>query len=288
MARTLLVVGGSSGIGREAVRELAPDFDRVLILGRDASRGRAVAESISTTSDAHAAGIDVSTRAGLAEADDWVRSVTGSVQAVVFSAGVMPHRRVETADGHELNLAVHHLAPFGLTALLLDLIADGSPIVQVNSVGHRWPLAGARRLRLPLDDLDFRRDFEQYEAYSRSKLANLLAVYGWAQVLPRGIVVNALHPGLVRTRIGRDQPLGRVRLYNAIAVHPAIPGARIARLVRAGASLGSGAYWDRDVRQASSSLSYDAELRAGLWWETLRMLEPLLSERDAVPPTPDR
>jgi NAD(P)-dependent dehydrogenase (short-subunit alcohol dehydrogenase family) len=267
MARTIVITGATSGIGRALALRVAREYDRMLLIGRSEERGREVAAA-ADCDDVRFAPIDLSSVAGMTEAVRFVGGATAEVDAFVHAAGVMPRTRHVTADGHELSFAVHHLAAFALTRALAGRMWPGSAIVHVNSVGHRWPLAGVNPLRLPFDDLDYTRDFSPYEAYSRSKLANLLTVFAWARRLGDGPVINALHPGLVRTNIGREQPRVLVKAYNALAV-PAEHAARhAARLVRLGATAGTGQYVNRDRIDRPSPQARDVPDQERMWHVT--------------------
>jgi NAD(P)-dependent dehydrogenase (short-subunit alcohol dehydrogenase family) len=114
-----------------------------------------------------------------------VRRHTDHVDALINNAGVMSPNRQQTTDGYELNFAIHHLAPFALTSLLLPLLrsgrAPGGPggtslarVVNVNSAGHQTSLGGHRDPTLDFDDLQSGHGYDPFLAYSRSKLANLL------------------------------------------------------------------------------------------------------------------
>ena len=55
------------------------------------------------------------------------------------------------------------------------------------------------------DDLQLSKNYGGMRAYAQSKLANLLFTYELAQRLEgTGVTVNALHPGVVATNIGRN------------------------------------------------------------------------------------
>jgi len=111
----------------------------------------------------------------------------------------VPSKR--TADGHEPNFQVNHLAPFLLTNLLRPQLAAAgkSLVVNTSSVGN---LAG----KVVLDDLDYehRRAIE-FLAYGTGKLMNILFTRGisrrWSD---DGVVSVAVHPGPVGSSFGRD------------------------------------------------------------------------------------
>lgn len=116
----------------------------------------------------------------------------------------MSRRRRVTAEGMELNLAVHHLAPFSVTGALLPLLRSGDGrVVNVSSAGHAAPMRGAGPVDIRFDDLQSERSYDPFLAYSRSKLANLLFTYELALRHPE-LTVAAVHPGVVRMSLTRD------------------------------------------------------------------------------------
>lgn len=125
---------------------------------------------------------------------------------LINNAGVMlPDRRV-TAEGHEAHFGTNHLGHFLLTQLLIDRILANAParIVNVSSDTCQFSTLGPE-----LTDLDWEeRRFSGWRAYGDSKLMNILTAnelnHRHAQ---DGVVANALHPGVVRTELGRDQGL---------------------------------------------------------------------------------
>ncbi|MGW8283233.1 MAG: SDR family NAD(P)-dependent oxidoreductase, partial [Gemmatimonadota bacterium] len=112
-------------------------------------------------------------------------------------AGIYTSSYVATPDGLEMQFAVNHLAPFLLTNLLRDLLVKSAParVVTVSSEAHK-------RGRMMFDDLQFERHYSGLRAYAQSKLANLLFNRELARRLRgTGVTANALHPGVVATKL---------------------------------------------------------------------------------------
>src|SRR5207344_2118026 len=119
--------------------------------------------------------------------------------------GYWNHRHV-TADGLERTFALNHLAPFLLTNLLLDRLKDSAParVVTVSSGAHAMG-------RIDFDDLQGERSYSGQRAYGQSKLANVLFTYELARRLQgSGVTANVLHPGVVATAFGAEDP-GRMQ-----------------------------------------------------------------------------
>jgi NAD(P)-dependent dehydrogenase (short-subunit alcohol dehydrogenase family) len=121
--KSVLVTGGTSGIGRATAIGLAALGARVGITGRDPARTEAAAAGIraapgSPAVDAFAA--DLSVQAGVRRLAAQVLDTYPRLDVLVNNAGGFWAHRHVTADGLERTFALNHLAPFLLTSLLLD------------------------------------------------------------------------------------------------------------------------------------------------------------------------
>lgn len=124
----------------------------------------------------------------------------GRVDILVNNAGVWRERRELSTDGLEVTFATNHIGHFLLTRGLMDALAAGrGRIVNVSSEAHR---RGSLR-RADLETIARGGDWQGgIQAYGDSKLANLLFTLELLRRFPdRGITANALHPGVLATRI---------------------------------------------------------------------------------------
>ena len=136
--KTVLITGGTGGIGRAAAVGLAALGARVGITGRDRAVPRRPPPRSSGESGNPAVDVFVADLSSQAE----VRRLAGEVLAtyprldvlVNNVGGFWAHRHV-TADGLEHTFALNHLAPFLLTNLLLDRFIASAParVVTVSS-----------------------------------------------------------------------------------------------------------------------------------------------------------
>ncbi|MGI5131149.1 SDR family NAD(P)-dependent oxidoreductase [Pseudonocardia sp. CA-107938] len=270
MTRTVAVIGATAGLGREAAHRLAAAGHRVIAVGRDPQKAAGLRRDLPGITVITG---DVSTADGVARVAGHVRNHTDHLDTLVNNAGVMPNRRQVTADGAELNFAVHHLAPFSLTGSLLPLLQAGDGrVVNVNSAGHAAPMRGTGPVELQFDDLQHERDYDPFMAYSRSKLANLLFTYELARRHPE-LTVVALHPGVVRTSLGRDFPRPLVIAVHAFALSAARGAEPVVELATA-AQVRNGSYYDRFAPVSSSRASYDRDAARRLWAATEDMRGP--------------
>jgi NAD(P)-dependent dehydrogenase (short-subunit alcohol dehydrogenase family) len=275
-AATVVLVGATSGIGRAAAVRLARRGDRVIAVGRDATRGRDLLRDIAEHTPGEGthtfvAG-DVSTAAGVARVAEAVRERTSVVDVLVNAAGLVSRRRQVTSEGLELNFAVHHLAPYSMTGALLPLLEAGSRrIVNVNSEGHRTAISGGA-VFLDYSDLQLERAYEKWTAYSRSKLANMLFTAELHRRFPH-LGVVALHPGVVRTRIARDLPRAQVAMLSLFAIPPAKGADPVVHLATS-PDVVNGAYYNRFDRTPASAAARDLDAAARLWRVTEQLRGP--------------
>jgi NAD(P)-dependent dehydrogenase (short-subunit alcohol dehydrogenase family) len=117
---------------------------------------------------------------------------------VIANAGVMATPFDHTADGFERQFGTNHLGHFVLVNRIAPLIKDGGRLVSLASSGHRYA-------DVDLDDPNFERTpYEPMVAYGRSKTANILfAVEFDRRHKHRGVRATAVHPGGIRTELGR-------------------------------------------------------------------------------------
>jgi NAD(P)-dependent dehydrogenase (short-subunit alcohol dehydrogenase family) len=258
---TVVVVGATSGIGRRVAEGLAAGGHRLFLVGRDPARVAALRRRLP---GATVIAADVSAKVGVEQVAAGLADV-GRVDVLINNAGVMTPTRQESVDGVELNLAVHHLAPWSTLALLAPLIPAGGRVVNVNSEGHRSPMRGGVVRIDPERLADGPQSFDPFLTYSRSKLANLLFTYELQRRRPDWNVV-AVHPGVVRTDLGRQFPRLQVAAITAFAL-PARKGAEPIVQLATSEEPPTG-YYDRFSKVRSSPISYDEELARRVWAAT--------------------
>ena len=279
--KTCLITGGSDGIGYVAARELARLGAQVFIVGRNAFKTKDAVDRIRDETgnrEVRYLLADLSSQGDVRRLADQVRERIPRLDVLLNNAGAIFLSNRSSVDGIEITFALNHLGYFLLTTLLLDLLKDSAParIVNVSSSSHGSP--GEFRL----EDLPQPGKSGGYRAYGRSKLCNLWFTYELARRLEGSAVsVNALHPGLVRTNIARNNGvLGRVVNFfiGARGVDAARGAETLTYLAASPEVEGITGQYFVDCRTiASSSLSYDAGLASGLW----EMSERLTAERAA-------
>lgn len=200
--RTILVTGGYSGLGQETARALAAKGAHVILSGRDATKLAAAADEIATMTGAKIDTLvcDLASLAAIRAAGEEARERFGHIDVLINNAGVMAAPLGRTADGFETQFGTNHLGHFALTRELMPLIEKGTAqrIVNLSSRGHHLA---------PVDfhDPNFStRAYDPWLAYGNSKTANVLFAVGLEQRFgSKGIHAYALHPGGIRTNLGR-------------------------------------------------------------------------------------
>ena len=222
--KTVLITGGNTGLGLETAVALGALGASVTFTSRDVDRGEAARREIverSGADDVEAMALDLASVASIRSFAEAFLAAHPRLDILVNNAGLILSERTETEDGFETTFGVNHLGPVLLTDLLLDRLVASAPsrIVVVASDAHKFAPDG-----LKFDDLQCRGRFWSYRVYGRSKLANIYFMRALAKRLEgTGVTVNAVHPGSVATRFGRD---GDTRLTTALTTAVARPFSR--------------------------------------------------------------
>ena len=129
--KNALVTGGTDGVGKEVARELARAGHRVVLVGRDASKGARVEREMRKTTgntDIQFLQADLSLVREANRLADEIASRWPVLHYLVHSAGIVRGHRELTAEGVESNFATNYLSRFALTGRLLPLLeAAGHP-----------------------------------------------------------------------------------------------------------------------------------------------------------------
>jgi NAD(P)-dependent dehydrogenase (short-subunit alcohol dehydrogenase family) len=201
--KTVVITGGTSGIGEIAAERLAQMGARIVLIARSKSRGKvALARLHEKAPDlAHTVHhADLTCISEMKRVAAEVASEEPRIDVLINNAGAIFVDRRLTDDGLECTFALNHMAYFVITDGLRERLLTSAParIVNTASAAHQ----GAK---LEFDDLQLAKSFGPMKAYGRSKLCNILFTRELARRLQRtGVTANCLHPGFVATRIGDD------------------------------------------------------------------------------------
>jgi retinol dehydrogenase-14 len=265
--KTILITGGTGGVGKATASGLAAKAARVLITGRDRGRGEDAAGAIRAAGGQVEVFVaDLSSQSEVRRLADEVLRLHPRIDVLVNNVGGYWNTRHVTTDGLEHTFALNHLAPFLLTNLLLESLKQnpGARVVTVSSNAHTMG-------RIDFDDLQGERSYSGARAYNQSKLANVLFTYELARRLrATSVNANAAHPGLVNTAFGAADP-GRAQRLLVPALRPFMQsppqGAATSIHLASATDLDqtTGRYFAKSKSTRSSKRSYDLAVAARLW-----------------------
>lgn len=276
--RTVLVTGGTGGIGKATALGLAAMGAHLAITGRDRGRAESAAREIRAAGGGQADVFvaDLSAQPEVRRLADEVLQRLPRIDVLVNNAGGYWNTRHVTADGLERTFALNHLAPFLLTSLLLGRLKRSAP-ARVVTVSSNVQAMG----RIDFDDLQGERSYSGARAYNQSKLANVLFTYELARRLQdTSVTANALHPGVARTSFGAEDP-GRVqRLFTPFMrpfmKSPAQGAATSVHLASApDLQQVTGRYFASSKPRKSAKRSYDEATAARLWQVSAGLAAPV-------------
>ena len=205
--KVVIITGANTGIGKETAIDLAKRNARVILACRSQEKGKKAEVDVrreSGNNDVHFRQLDLSSFTSIRKFAKEVLEEESRVDILINNAGVMYCPYAKTEDGFETQFGVNHLGHFLLTNLLLDRIiqAPEGRIINVSSSGHTLTRG------LDLDTINSEDKYNRYDAYHKSKLANVLFTKALAKRLEgTSVAANSLHPGVVDTELGRHMPL---------------------------------------------------------------------------------
>lgn len=135
--KTVLITGGTGGIGYQTARALASSGAQVVITGRDAARVRTPPPPSGRGSGADSAifiQAEHSTVGGNRQLAGQIREAFAGLGVLINNVGGLYETRWETTDGYEATLAMNFVGPFALTAELLPLLEASAPARCINVV----------------------------------------------------------------------------------------------------------------------------------------------------------
>jgi NAD(P)-dependent dehydrogenase (short-subunit alcohol dehydrogenase family) len=201
--KRILVTGVSAGLGVETARSLAAHGAQVFGTARDLAKAESATQQV--RKDATAGGgsfelveLDLASLKSVRACADRLLANGQPLDAVIANAGAMATPFGHTADDFETQFGTNHLGHFVLVNRIASLIRDSGRLINLSSAGHRYS-------NVDLNDPNFEHTpYEPFVAYDRSKTANILfAVAFDRRHRDRGVHAAAVHPGGIRTELGR-------------------------------------------------------------------------------------
>ena len=271
--KTVVITGVNSGLGQESMRVLCQRGAHVIGLARSQSK----ADAACADAPGKATGIacELSNLDSVASAGRRIRDMDMSIDVLITNAGIMAPKTLSHAHDLEMQFVTNHLGHFVLVDQLLDQVkwADAGRIVILSSAAHMMSVSGG----IDFDNLDASHGYHPWRFYGQSKLANLLHARHLAKRLEdTPVTVNALHPGVIQTKLARDaggflmtlmgilaKPMEKNVAQGAatqcyLATHPDVGGI-------------SGAYFSDCKKSRTSAWGRDDGLAESLWFESERL-----------------
>jgi NAD(P)-dependent dehydrogenase (short-subunit alcohol dehydrogenase family) len=208
--KRILVTGASAGLGVETARSLAAHGAHVVGAARDLKKAEAATSQV--RKDAASGGgrfelveLDLGNLKSVRACADQLLTKGEPFDVIIANAGVMATPFGHTVDGFETQFGTNHLGHFVLVNRIASLLRSGGRLINLSSSGHRYS-------NVDLEDPNFERTpYEPFVAYGRSKTANILFVVAFdKRHREHGIRAAAVHPGGIRTELGRHVDPGRL------------------------------------------------------------------------------
>lgn len=189
-----LVTGATAGIGLQIARNLADQGFKVFLTGRSQEGLDAAMTSLAIyNGQVIPVMMDVTSTSSIHEAFTQVSAMTRTLDVLINNAGVLIEKFKPLLDFspeavHE-TFNVNALAPFFVTQTFLPLIPEGGRVINMSS--NAASISHGVHEFAPL--------------YSASKTAeNALTLHLVKPLKERGIAINLVCPGRVKTRMGGE------------------------------------------------------------------------------------
>jgi NAD(P)-dependent dehydrogenase (short-subunit alcohol dehydrogenase family) len=265
--KTVLITGGTSGIGQVAAEKLAAMGARLVVVARDPARGEQTLARLRQAGPGADHAVRYADLSRLSEMKRLAREIAATeprLDVLINNAGALFSSRQLTEDGLERTFALNHMSYFVVTQELRQrLVASAARVVNTASDAHEGK-------SLDFDDLQSARNYRGFNVYGKSKLCNILftseMARRWAGT---PVTVNCLHPGFVDTRFG-DHSGGMfqtvVRLAKNFAISPEKGAATIVYLASSDEpAKANGLYFYKCHPATPSKQAQDAGAARRLW-----------------------
>lgn len=204
--KTFVITGTTSGTGFEAARILLSKGAKVVMLNRNPEKAQATLATLKekpvNSIDVTNIQMDLAEQASVKRAAAEVLERVSRIDALICNGAIaqVPTQKI-TVDGWESQMGVNYFGHFTLQALLFPMIEKSKGrIVTVGSMGYDMGLK-----TIKFDDLNWEKDYKANDAYSQSKLAQIMSVYELQDRLEKAgkthVKVYACHPGSSRTSL---------------------------------------------------------------------------------------
>ncbi len=201
-----IVTGTTSGTGFEAAKILLSKGAKLIMLNRNPKKAEntiaTLKEGLGYNIDVANIQMDLSKQVSVNKAAEEILKTVPQIDALICNAAIAQvPKQTLTVDGWESQMGTNYFGNWTLQALLFPLIEKSKGrIVTVGSMGYDM---GIKTIKF--DDLNWNKDYTPNNAYSQSKLAQIMSMYELQDRLKEAgktdVKAYACHPGSSRTNL---------------------------------------------------------------------------------------
>ena len=200
--KTIVITGGSGGIGYQSALGLAQTGARVLIVGRNQKRGedalRSIQEQTGNQDILFVKG-DLSSITSINSLVLALQKHLEHIDVLINNAGYLGSEYCQNEDGLEMHFAVNVFAPYYLTHRLLPQLKATKHARVLNISG------GDKPARIDVDNLQAEKGFKGLMTYTHSKsILEAMSMSIAAELKSMGIHVHVIFPGRASTAMTRS------------------------------------------------------------------------------------
>lgn len=259
--KIVLITGATDGLGKLVALHTAKAGATLILHGRNRQKGEAVVDEIKLASNGQVFyhNADFSSLAEVKNFSEEILANYHQLHVLINNAAIGGgpkgrNQRELSKEGYELRFAINYLSHFLLTKKLLPLLIKSAParIINVASIGQS-----------PLDfnDIHLEKRYDSFDAYAKSKLAQIIFGFELAEQLKgKNVTVNSLHPAtLMNTNMVADF-FGRT----ASTVEEGAEAVEYVAFSQETEKV-TGAYFNQKQQARANAQAYDINARKKLW-----------------------
>lgn len=271
---TTVITGTTNGIGLATTEALAQRNHDLIMLCRNQEASKSLATHLTKKTNnpkIRSIHCDLGSLESITCAVDKLKQEVNHIDLLINNAGIISPREQFSEDGFELTMAVNHLGPLFLTKALQELLIGGQ-VINLASKAHFF--CATKELFLD-NNLQSHAPYSAFKTYARSKFANILTSFYFANLHEGNIASHCLHPGIIGTNIFPTHNwLSKAlnRIWKTIGPSPSHGAKTTLHLALSDPrSLTTGQYWENSKPVKASRDSYDRKLQKRLWERSAEM-----------------
>ena len=267
--KTIIVTGGTGGIGLSLVKRLAQMDNKIFIIGKNEEKGKkAILETSSPGVEFFKC--DLSEKKEINKFLKEINSVN-KIDLLVNNAGALFLKREVNSENVEKNFSLNHISYFQMSLSLIEKLkkSNNPKIINITSNAHKMH-------SLDLEDLENKKNYGAWKAYCRSKLLNIYFTYEFNRKTNTNIICNCVHPGFVNSDFGNNNNsiyrAGIKIIKKLFAISTDKSSSFIYNLCEDDLKKNSENYFYKGKVKKSSNISYDRKIADFVWKESLKYI----------------